>query len=155
MTSNESLIKLFGIFNQLKDYVSAKLARQIYYSFVYSRITYGIEVYGSCAKTSLDRVQILQNKLLKLLLRLHPLTSTNSIHNNMKILKIKDVYDLSLCVFVHRNLQGDCPPALKRYFVKRIRHTTLARQDSLTIVVLGLSSALVEFSTMRPDCGNF
>ena len=116
---NESLIKLFGIFNQLKDYVSAKLARQIYYSFVYSRITYGIEFYGSCAKTSLERVQILQNKLLKLLLRLHPLTSTNSLHNKMKILKIKDVYDLSLCVFVNRNLQGDCPPALKRYFVER------------------------------------
>ena len=104
---NESLIKLFGTFNQLKDYVSAKLARQIYYPFVYSRISYGIEVYGSCAKTSLERVQILQNKLLKLLLRLHPLTSTNSLHNNMKILKIKDVYGLSLCVFVYRNLQGD------------------------------------------------
>ena len=37
----------------------------------------------------------------------------------MKILKIKDVYDLSFCVFVNRNLQGDCPPALKIYFVKR------------------------------------
>ena len=108
---NESLIKLFDIFNQLKDYVSDKLARQIYYSFVYSCITYGIEAYGSCAKTLLEKFQILQNKLLKLLLRWHPLTSTNSLHNNMKILKIKDVYDLSLCVFVYRNLHGDWPPA--------------------------------------------
>ena len=151
---NESLIKLFGIFNQLKDYVSAKLARQIYYSFVYSRITYGIEFYGSCAKTSPERVQILQNKLLKLLLWLHLLTSTNSLHNNMKISEIKDVYDLSLCVFINRNLQGDCPPALKRFLSREIRHTTLATQDSLTIVVLVLSSAL-EFSTMRPNCGIF
>ena len=29
------------------------------------------------------------------------------------------IYDLSLCVFVYCNLQGDCPPALKKYFVKR------------------------------------
>ena len=29
----------------------------------------------------------------------------------MKILKIKDLYDLSLCVFVYRNLNG--APALK------------------------------------------
>ena len=70
-------IKLFHIFNQLNDYVSEKLAKQIYYSLVNSCITYGIEAYGSCAKTLLERFQILQNKLLKLLLRLHPLTSTN------------------------------------------------------------------------------
>ena len=52
---NESLIKLFGIFNQSNDYVSVKLARQIHYSFVYSRISYNIDVYGSCAKASLER----------------------------------------------------------------------------------------------------
>ena len=51
------------MFNQSKDYVSAKLARQIYYSFVYSQMNYGIEDYGSCAKTSLEKLQILQNKL--------------------------------------------------------------------------------------------
>ena len=109
---NESLIKLFGIFNQSKDYVSAKLATKIYYSFAYSRINYGIEVYGSCAKTSLERVQILPNKLL---LTLHPLTSTNWRNGDMKILKIKDVYDLSLCVFGYRSL----PACLRNIFVKR------------------------------------
>ena len=114
-----SLIELFGIFNQLKDYVSTKLARQIYYSFVYSRINYAIEVYGSCSETSLNRVQVLQNKLLKLLLRLHPLTSTNILHNRMKILKIRDIFELSLLIFVYRNLQGDCPPSLKNYFNRR------------------------------------
>ena len=74
---NESWIKLFQSINQTKDYVSAKPATKIYYSFAYSRINYGIEFYGSCAKTSLERVQILQNKLL---------------------------HDLSLCVFGYRNL---------------------------------------------------
>ena len=116
---NYNLIKLFGIFNQLKDYVSAKLARQKCYSFVYSRINYAIEVYGSCWETSLSRVQVLQNKLLKLLLRLHPLTSTNTLHNRMKILKIRDIFELQLLIFVYRNLQGDCPPSLKNYFNRR------------------------------------
>ena len=62
-----TLVKYFGIFNQLKDYVSNQSARKLYYAFVYSNISYGIEVYGSCSDTSLDRLQDIQNKLLKLL----------------------------------------------------------------------------------------
>ena len=64
-----TLVEYFGTFNQLKDYVSNQLARKLYYDFVYSNISYGIEVCGSCSDTSLDRLQVMQNKLLKLLLR--------------------------------------------------------------------------------------
>ena len=106
---NESWIELLGIGNQLKDCISAKKARQIYHSCVQSPINRGIKVYGSCEKTSLEKVQILQNKLLNLVLRLHPLTNTNALHNKMKILVIKDVYELTLDVFVHCNLPGYCP----------------------------------------------
>ena len=67
-----TLVKYFGIFNQVKDYVSNQLARKLYNAFVYSNISYGIEVYGSCSDTSLERLQVIHNKLLKLLLRLDP-----------------------------------------------------------------------------------
>ena len=53
-----TLVKYFGIFNQLKDYVSNQLACKLYYAFVYSNVSYGIEVYGSCSDTSLDRLQL-------------------------------------------------------------------------------------------------
>ena len=114
-----TLVKYFGTFNQLKDYVSNQLARKLYYAFVYSNISYGIEVYGSCSDTSLDRLQVIQNKLLKLLLRLDPYTSTNLLHSELNILKVKDLYNTSLLLFVHANLQGDCPAAMKNYFVRR------------------------------------
>ena len=103
-----TLVKYFGIFNQLKDYVSNQLARKLYYAFVYSNINYGIEVYGSCSDTSLGRLQVIQNKLLKLLLRLDPYTSTNLLHSELNILKVKDLYNTSLLLFVHANLQGHC-----------------------------------------------
>ena len=34
----ESLLKYFGIFNHIKYKVTPKIARQIYYAFIYSRI---------------------------------------------------------------------------------------------------------------------
>ena len=39
-----SRLKYFGIFNHIKYKVTPKIARQIYYAFIYSRIQYGIEV---------------------------------------------------------------------------------------------------------------
>ena len=86
---------------------------------MYSDICYGIEVYGLCSDTSLERLQVIQNKLLKLLLRLDPYTSTNLLHSELNILEVKDLYDTSLLLFVYANLQGDCPAALKDYFVTR------------------------------------
>ena len=47
----ESLLKYFGIFYHIKYKVTPKVARQIYYAFIYSRIQYGIEVYSSCSET--------------------------------------------------------------------------------------------------------
>ena len=41
-------------------------------------------------------------------------SDTNSLHNRMKILKIRDIFELSLLIFVYQNLQGDCPPSLKK-----------------------------------------
>ena len=37
----------------------------------------------------------------------------------MNILKVKDLYNTSLLLFVHAYLQGDCPAAVKNYFVRR------------------------------------
>ena len=39
--------------------------KRLYYSFVYSRIAYGIEVYGSSNSALLTKIQVMQNKLLK------------------------------------------------------------------------------------------
>ena len=88
-------------------------------ALVYSNISYGVEVCVSCSDTSLDRLQVVQNKLLKLLLRLAPYRSTNLLHNDLNILKVKYLYNTPLLLFMHANLQGDCPAAVKCCFVRR------------------------------------
>ena len=65
-----SLLKYFGIFNRLITFVSMKIARQLYFAFVFSRIKCRIEVYGNCSDTLCSKLQTMQNKLLKLLLHL-------------------------------------------------------------------------------------
>ena len=54
-----SLVKFFGICNHVKIFVSKRIARQLYFSFIYSRINYGIEVYDSCADEHLSKLQVM------------------------------------------------------------------------------------------------
>ena len=65
-----SLVKSFGIFTHIKSFITSRIARQMYFAFINSRISYGIEVYGHCADEHLSKLQTLQNKLLELMLNL-------------------------------------------------------------------------------------
>ena len=112
-----SLLKYFGIFNQIKNKVNVKIARQIYFAFIYSRIKYGIEVYGHCSATNLNKIQILQNKLMKMLLNMDRLTPTNTLHHNLNILKVQDVFNCNLVNFVNDILIKRCPDVFFEYFV--------------------------------------
>ena len=79
----ESLLKYFIILNHIKYKVTPKITRQINYAFIYSRIQYGIEVYSSCSETHINRLQVMQNKLIKLILKLDRLTATNILHKEI------------------------------------------------------------------------
>ena len=47
----------------------------------------------------MDKVQVVQNKLLKLLLRRHPRSSTNELRNDLGILKVYHISEISVIIF--------------------------------------------------------
>ena len=112
--------KYFHDFNHIKYKVTPKVARQIYYAFIYSRIQYGIEVYSSCSETHTNRLQIIQNKLLKLILKLDRLTATNLLHKEINVLKVTHIGKSSVLGFVNKVVRGHCPEIFHSYFeIKR------------------------------------
>ena len=114
-----ALLKFFGIFNKIKHMITKKIARQLYCAFIYSRIAYGLEVYGHCSEHNLQKIQIIQNKLLKLLLTKKRRTSTNEIHKDMNILKVKDIQNANIICFVKNCLIKRCPKYFFDYFTIR------------------------------------
>ena len=96
--------------------MTPKVACQIYYAFIYSRIQYGIEVYSSCSETHTNRLQVIQNKLLKLILKLHRLTATNMLHNDINVLRVTHIGESSVLGFVDKVVRGHCPEIFHSYF---------------------------------------
>ena len=58
-----------GMIYKLRPYLSRKLPITIYYSIVYSHLQYGIINWGSAAATYLNRLQVSQNKIVKIITR--------------------------------------------------------------------------------------
>ena len=52
-----SLRKYFGISNHIKYKVNKKIARQFCFAFIFSRIEYGIEIYGDCSERNVNKIQ--------------------------------------------------------------------------------------------------
>lgn len=125
----KSLLKFFGIFNHIKTIVTEKVARQLYFAFIYSRINYGIEVVGSCSNKLLSKVQIIQNKLLKLILGLQRRTSTNVLHKNLHLLKVQDIHKMKVLLFVNKCIQGNCPSVFANYFTYKTLPYNIRQRD--------------------------
>ena len=128
-----SLVKFFGIFNHVKHFVSLRIARQLYFAFIYSRIQYGIEAYGSCAKETISKLQIIQNKLLKLLLKWDRRTPTDFVHHRLSILKVSDVHSAKILSFVNECRSRRVPDIFVEYFRTRETGLNLRNKSSLDI----------------------
>ena len=135
---DKSLNKYFGIFNKIKYRVTNKLARELYHAFLYSRIKYGIEVYGNCSANNIKTIQVTQNKLLKLISHNDRRTPTDEIHKTMNILKVKDIYECNLLSFVNKIMMKMCPSSFELYFQKRQNNYDVRRKNQLVVLVVRL-----------------
>ena len=145
------LSKFFGIFKRIRDAITFKIQKQLYYAFIYSRINYGLQIYGSCSDCLLNRIQTMSNKLLKYLAKFDMQMPTVALHKYFEFLKVKDIYEVNVLHFVRNCLHNDSPNIFKDYFTfqthnYRVRnrklylppHRTKFGSLSLKIVGVGL-----------------
>ena len=128
-----SLVKYFGIFNHVNNLFSLRISKRLYNASIYSRIQYGIKAYGSCAIESLSKLQIMQNKLLKLLLKWDRRTLADLVHQRISILKIDDVHIAKVVSFVNECRSCRVPEMFVNYYKIRQTGRNLRNRSSLDI----------------------
>ena len=112
----KSLKSFFSIFYNIRDYLFPENCKIIYYTMVYSKIRYGICVYGFAKNQNMNKIQVLQNKLLKVLTGKEMRYSTNVLHNDLHVLQVKDVFSQEIASFVNKYLNNKLPGIFEGYF---------------------------------------
>ena len=64
-----------GVMRRLKEFIPRDVLKQLFYSFIYSKFTYGIICYGSAYQNQIQRVKNVIDRSLKLVFNTRVLTS--------------------------------------------------------------------------------
>ena len=67
------IIKYVGIFYKIRNKLPYAIFKQLYFAFVHSHISYAIEIYLNTCDSYFDKLTILNNKILRILLLLYSL----------------------------------------------------------------------------------
>ena len=104
----KKIARTIGIMYKLQPFLPLNVMKNVYYSLVYSHIIYAIEIWGSAFKSDLDKISILQKRVMRLLTfndiyptTPGPLRPTDPIFVKLNFLKVEDIYNYQVlkCVF--------------------------------------------------------
>ncbi len=98
-----------------KNHVPTKCKLQLYYANMYSRVQYGIEIFGHASCNNVKKIQTVQNESLKTLFNLKWDTSTNELHHHLKVFKVCDVFKIRILEFVYKSIDNILPTVFTNY----------------------------------------
>ena len=117
LSSGVSYLKIAHSFRVIKNFVHFQNKKKLYYAYAYSKISYGIEVYGLAAKEHINKLQIQQNRVLKILYNKDFMTPTNTLHKELELLKVDDIFQLKILQFIHKHKNKKLPKIFVNLFI--------------------------------------
>ena len=98
-------------------------------TLIYPYLTYGILAWGNSSKILNNRILILQKRILRIIHNVHFRSHTDILFFNNKILKIEDLYNWHLGIFMFQLSQNELPSPLIAIFTRNYQiHSYPTRQ---------------------------
>ena len=97
----KKLSRANGILAKARHYVPLKHLKNIYFATFSSNVTYGSQVWGQSLQTVIDKISLLQRKVVRLMTFSNFDAHSEPLFKEPKILKVKDNIFLQNCLFVH------------------------------------------------------
>ena len=111
-----------GMIRKIRPYVTIEILKTLYYSLIYSHISYAIEVWGSADTTHLNTLLILQKRSVRMMLMKdrrmedYTLPASDPLFYQIKFLKIQDIFKLRLLNFIFNCLNMANPPIFDTWY---------------------------------------
>ncbi len=93
----------------------------LYKSLMIPTFDYGDVVYSCATKESLNKLQIVQNRACRVILREGRRANIDQMHKRLKLLKLDDRRELHMQCLCHRNIHNDSKTGLDTFF-EQVEH---------------------------------
>ena len=140
---------LFPVFYNIRKYLSIIQVQTIYYTLVYSKIKYGILMYGTSNNIVMKPVQTIQNQLLKVLTEKPYKYPTNQLHSELKIIKVEDLFRQEVLSFVFNFYNSNLPPVFDNYFITFSSIHDIGTRNRNTSFIIPHHTSYYESSSLK------
>lgn len=121
----KKLSRANGIISKLRHFAPQNVCLNVYYALFFSHLNYCCNVWGLTSEDNLNKLEVLQNKCLRIITFSDFRSHANPLYIQLNILKVRDVIKLNhlkLTFEFHKNL---LPEDIRKLFnLSRSIHTT-------------------------------
>ena len=116
---------------KIGHYVDKKTLVNLYYAFAYPHLKYGILAWGNTNRNLLQKVKIIQNKILRIIsfkcLKNH--VNMSELYKPKNILQTNDTFKLEMAKFMHSHFHQNLPENFANYFCSASNHDNYATRS--------------------------
>jgi hypothetical protein len=95
-----------GLFYRISRFLSREILVILYNSFINSKLSYCLEVWGNAPKCYLSKLKTFQNKILKIINRKPFDSSATLLYSQSKILEISKLYEFKILIHAHKTFHN-------------------------------------------------
>jgi hypothetical protein len=114
----KKMAKKVGVLARMHDCMTKRGKIVLYNSIVLPHITYCATVLNYCNEEYLNKLQILQNRAMRVILGSDRYTRVNDMLNELKWLNVREQVDLYSLCFIYKLDHGLLPAYLNKYLIR-------------------------------------
>lgn len=115
----KKLSQSIGVIYRLRNELNGKTMLTLYFSIIYTHLTYSNIIWGSADKIHLNKISVLQNRFFRLLK--YKINKKNvktiEIYKLSNCLTFKDIHTLNVCLFMFKLKTNLLPPNCSKYII--------------------------------------
>ena len=112
------LSKSSAITYRLHNFVDTETLKLLYYILIYSRVRYGITLWGTATYTRQKEIVLRLNNIVRIMTWSRKFDHFSMLHKKQKLLKLEDIYKLELSKYMHQFNCNMNPKIFDKNFVK-------------------------------------
>ena len=104
---SKSLSQLVGLLNRSKHLLNRESKLLFYNSYIHSRFTYCLPIWGRSASLHLDKLWKIQKRALRIINDVPYDAPSKNLFTKSKVLNIREMYCYEICIFIFNILHDD------------------------------------------------